>query len=174
MSTLKEHSLDSFLDEIRELKESMEKVLPSYTNLLKDLSSLPKEFECRFWVSCLEALVEKVRVDYESFQAEAMKVDLLNKLMTLGMDMALMARGVQPVAPPPPVQIGVAISSSGRIRPDYFDNPNRGSGAIFVAYEEFMAIAHRLKEKLLKGAIVPTREEEIPRLVYSQALELRR
>jgi len=34
-----------------------------------------------------------------------------------------------------------------------------------------MATIQKLKEKLLKGSIVPTSEGEIPRLVYSLALK---
>lgn len=75
------------------------------------------------------------------------------------------------MAPPPPLRLGVTISSSGKIEPDWLDNPDREPGAIFVTYEEFMAIAQKLKEKLLKGTIVLTSEDEIPRLVYNLALK---
>jgi hypothetical protein len=40
-----------------------------------------------------------------------------------------------------------------------------------VKYEEFMAITQKLKEKLLKATIVPTNEDEIPRLIYGLAVE---
>jgi hypothetical protein len=79
---------------------------------------------------------------------------------------------MQPVAPPPSPQLGVTISSSGKIKPDWRDNPYREPKEIFVTYDEFMAIARRLKNKLLKGTIVPTSEAEIPKLLYSLALEL--
>jgi len=83
----------------------------------------------------------------------------------------LKAGGMQPVALPSPLQLGVTISSSGKIGPDWLDNPDREPGAIFVTYKEFMAIARRLKEKLLKGEIEPTSEEEIPRLMHSLVLK---
>jgi hypothetical protein len=38
-----------------------------------------------------------------------------------------------------------------------------------VTYEEFMAIAQRLEDKLLRGTIVPSSEDEIPRLIYGEA-----
>jgi hypothetical protein len=168
MSSQRERSLDSFLDETRELKERMKQALPSYIASLKELSFLPQEFERRFWASRLEALRETVRADYESFQGEAQKVDFLGKFMTLGIGVVLKAWGMQPIAPPLSPQLGIAISLSGKITPDWLDNPNREPGALFVAYEEFMTIANRLKEKVLKGAIVPGSEAEIPRLIYRE------
>ena len=171
MSSQREHSLDSFLNETRELKERMKQALSSYIASLKEVSPLPEEFERRFWASRVEALLQTVKTDYENFQAKAQQVDFLGKFMTLGIDVVLKAGGMQPVALPSPLQLGVIISSSAKIGADWLDNPNREPGAIFVTYEEFMAVARRLKEKLLKGAIEPTSEEEIPRLVYSFALK---
>jgi len=171
MSSQREHSLDKFLDETRNLKERMRQALPSYTALLKEVSSLPQEFERRFWASRVEALVETVQRDYESFQAEARKVDFLGKFMTVGIDVVLKAGGMQPIAPPSSLELGITISSSGEIRPDWLDNPDREPGAIFLTYEQFMATIQKLKEKLLNGAIEPTGEGDIPRLVYSLALK---
>ena len=51
------------------------------------------------------------------------------------------------------------------------DDPNRQPDAVLVTYEEFAAIAQRLKDKLLKGTIVPTSEDEIPELIHNLALE---
>jgi len=166
MSSQREHSLDSFLGETRDLKERMRQLLHSYIALLKEVSSLPEEFERRFWASRVEALLQTVRVDYENFQAKAQTVDFMGKFMAVGMDAVLKAGGREPIGLPPPLQLGVTISSSGKIGPDWQDNPYREPGAIFVTYEELMAIARRLKDELLKGTIVPTSEEEIPKLVY--------
>jgi len=170
MSSQRERSLDNLLNETRELKERIMQTLPSYIASLKELSSLPQEFERRFWASRLDALLETVRADYESFQAEARKVDFLGKFMTMGIDVVLKAGGMQPIAPPPAPQLGVTISSSRKIRPDWLDNPDREPAAIFLTYEQFMATIQKLKEKLLNGSTVPTSEEEIPRLIYSEAL----
>lgn len=169
MFSQRERSLDNLLGETRELKERIKQVLPSYTASLKELSSLPEEFERRFWASRVEALLQMVRADYQSFQAKAQTVDFLGKFMTLGMDIALKAGGMEPIAPPPPTQLGISVSPSGKIAPDWIDNPNREPGAIFVTYEEFVAIAQRLEDKLLKGTIVPSSEDEIPRLIYGEA-----
>jgi len=147
----------------------MKQVLPSHIALLKELSSLPQEFERRFWASRLEALLETVRADYENFQAQAQKVDFLGKFMTVGIDVVLKAGGMQPIEPPAPPQLGVTISSTGKIRPDWLDNPDREPGAIFLTYEQFMATTQELKQKLLEGEIVPASEAEIPRLIYREA-----
>jgi hypothetical protein len=169
MSNQRERSLDNLLGETRELKERIKQVLPSYTASLRELSSLPEEFERRFWASRVESLLQMGKADYENFRAKAQKADLLGKFMTLGIGMVLKARGMEPIAPPPPTQLGIAVSPSGKIAPDWIDNPNREPGAIFVTYEEFVAIAQRLEDKLLKGTIVPSSEDEIPRLIYGEA-----
>jgi hypothetical protein len=149
----------------------MEQVLPSYLAGLERLSQLPEEFSHRFWASCLEALLAKVRSDYQKWQVQAQKVDFLAKFMTLGVDVALKAGGREPIAPPSFPQLGVSISSSGKIEPDWIGNPHREPKAIFVTYDEFMAIAQRVKDELLKGTIVPTSEDEIPKLIYNIAFK---
>ncbi len=164
-----EHTLDSFLGEIRELKDRTKEVLPSYIASLKELSSLPKEFEGHFWASRVEALLQMIKADYENFQAKAQKVDLLGKFMTLGIDMVLKAGRMEPIPPPERLQLGISVSSSGKIQPDWTDNPNREPEAIFLTYEHFMAIAEGLKHKLLKGAIVPSSENEIAELMFREA-----
>ena len=169
MSSQNEHGLGDILCVVGQLKERIKAILPSYTASLKELSQLPDEFERRFWASRVEALLQMVKADYENFRAKAQEVDFLAKFMTVGIDIVLKAGGMQPIAPPPPPQLGVTISSSGNIEPDWLDNPNREPGAIFVIYEEFMAIAQKLKDELLRGTIVPTSEDEIPTLVYNLA-----
>ena len=169
MFSQREHSLDNLLGETRELKERIKEVLPSYTASLRELSSLPEEFERRFWASRVEALLQIVKADYENFRAKAQKVDFLGKFMTLGIDIALKEGGTEPIAPPPPTQLGISVSPSGKIAPDWVDNPYIEPEAIFVTYEEFMAIAQRLEDKLLRGTIVPSSEDEIPRLIYGEA-----
>jgi hypothetical protein len=144
----------------------MEQVLPSYLAGLERLSQLPEEFSHRFWASCLEALLAKVKSDYQKWQAQAQKADLLGKFMTLGVDVILKAGGMEPIAPPPSTRIGISISPSGKIEPALFDDPNRQPKVILITFEEFEAIAQRLKGEILKGAIVPTSEDEIPKLVY--------
>lgn len=171
MSNQRVHSLDNLLDEIRELKERMKGILPSYTALLKETSQLPEGFEYRFWASRVEALLEKVKADYQKYQAQAQKVDLWGKSVTLMVDIVLKAGGKEPMPLPNSLWTGVSIHPSGKIEPALMDDPNRLPDAILVTYEEFLAIAQRLKDKLLKGAIVPTSEDEIPKLIYGLAAE---
>jgi len=171
MSSQRERSLNSFVNETRELKEKVRQVIPSYIALFKEVSALPEEFERHFWVSGVEALLQTVRADYDSFQAQAQKADFIGKFMTVGIDIVLKAGGMQPIAPPSLPKLGVTIPPSGKIEPDWEGNPYREPGAIFATYEEFMAITQKLKDKLLKGTIEPTSEEEIPKLVHSLALK---
>jgi len=169
MSNQREQSFHDFPREVRELKGRMEQVLPSYLAGLERLSQLPDEFSRRFWASHVEALLQTVKTDYENFQAKAQQVDFLGKFMTMGIDVVLKAGGREPIALPSLPQLGVSISPSGKIEPDWQGNPYKEPGAIFVTYDEFKAISRRLKDKLLKGTIVPTSDEEIPRLMYSEA-----
>ena len=73
---------------------------------------------------------------------------------------------MEPIAPPPSVRIGISISPLGKIEPALFDGPNRQPGVILITLEEFEKIAQRLKGEVLKGTIVPTSEDEIPKLIY--------
>ena len=171
MSNQREWSLNNFLGEMRELKERMEKAFPSYLASLKRTSQLPVEFDRRWWASRVEALLEKVRSDYHIYQARAKEADFLGKFMTLGVDIVLKAGGMEPIALPASLQVGVSISLLGKVEPALFDDPNKQPDTILVVFEEFEAIAHRLKGELLKGTIVPMSEDEIPKLVYGLAAE---
>ena len=171
MSNQREWSLNKFLGELRKLKERMEKVFPSYLASLEKVPQLPVEFEHRWWSSRVEALLEKVRADYQKYQTQAQKVDFLGKLMTLGIDVALKAGGMQPVALPPSPRIGISMSPSGKIEPALIDDLNRQPDAVFITFEKFEAIAQRLKGEILKGKVAPKSEDEIPRLAYGLAAE---
>ena len=170
MSNQRVHSLDDLLNEVRQLKEKIKAILPSYTALLKEVPQLPEGFEYRFWASCVEALLEKIKADYQKYHAQAQKVDLMGKLMTMGMNIALKTGGMEPVPPPSSLRVGLSIHPSGKIEPTLMDDPNR-QGAILVTYEEFTAIAQRLKDELLKGTPVPRSEDEIPGLIHTLALK---
>ncbi len=169
MFNQREHSLDDLLNEVHQLRERIKAVLPSYTAYMKALSQLPDEFQCRFWASCVETLLEKVRADYQAYQARAQKVDLMGKLMTMGTNIALKASGMEPMRPPNSLQVGLSIHPSGKIVPTIIDDPNRQPDAIVVTYDRFVVIVQRLKGELLKGTIMPTAEDEIPKLVCNLA-----
>ena len=88
-----------------------------------------------------------------------------------GIDIALKAGGMQPVAFPPSPHIGISISPLGKIEPALLDDPHKLPDVILVTFEEFEAIAQRFKVELLKGTIVPTGEDEIPGLIRDLALK---
>lgn len=169
MSKQKERSLNDLLSEVRQLKERIKAILPSYTALLREMRHLPQQFKGIFWASCVEALLEKVRADYQAYQARAQKADLWGKFMTVGVDIILKAGGMEPVPLPNSLRLGVSISPSGKIVPTLMDDPNRQPDAVIVTYEEFVAVAQRLKDELLKGTLVLSSEDEIPRLIHSFA-----
>jgi len=79
-------------------------------------------------------------------------------------------RRVGQTSPPSP-RIGIAISPLDKIEPALLDDPHKPPNVILVTFEEFEAIAQRLKAELLKGTIVPTGEGEIPRLIRDLALK---
>jgi len=153
------------------LKERIERIFPSYLASLEKTSQLPGEFERRWWASRVEALLEKVKTGYQKYQARAKEADFVGKFMTLGIDAVLKAGGMQPVTLPASLQVGISISPSGKIEPAIFDDPNRQPDTILVNFEEFEAIALRLKDELLKGTIMSTREDEMPKLVYGLVAE---
>jgi len=171
MSSQREWSLNNFLGEVRELKVRMEKAFPSYLASLEKTSRLPIEFERRWWASRVEALLVKVKTDYQKYQTRAREGDLLGKFMILGADMILKAGGMEPVKLPAPFQVGISIYPAAKIEPALFDDPNRQPDAIFVTFDQFEVIAQRLKGKLLKGTVMPANEGEIPRLVYGLTAE---
>jgi len=163
--------LNNLLGEVHELKDRMEKVFPSYLASLEKTSRLPIEFDRRWWSSRVEALLVKVKTDYQKYQAQAQKADFLGKFMTLAADVALKAGGMEPIAPPASLQVGISISPSGKIQPALIDDPYRRPDVILITFKEFEAIVHRLKSELLKGVIVPVSEDEIPKLIYGLAAE---
>jgi hypothetical protein len=172
MSNQRERSFHDFPREVHELKGRMEQVLPSYVAGLKRLSQLPEEFNHRFWASRLEALLAKVKSDYQKWQAQAQKADLLGKFMTLGVDVALKAGGMEPIPLPPSTRLGIAILPSGKIEPTVFDEHLPRQNAILVSIDRFEAVVRGLEDEIMKGEMLPESEEGLPRLVYSLALKL--
>jgi len=58
---------------------------------------------------------------------------------------------------------------SSKIKTALMDDSNRPPDAVLIIYEEFAVITQRLKDRLLKGTIVPTSEKEIPEFMYIEA-----
>ena len=108
----------------------------------------------------------QIKSNYQNWQAEAPKADLLAKFMTMAMDIALKAGKMEPIALPPSPKVGISISPSGKIEPALLNNQYRQPGVIIITFEEFEAIAQRLKSEMLKGTVVPKSEDEIPKLIY--------
>ncbi len=55
------------------------------------------------------------------------------------------------------------------LEPAVIDDPNKQPDIILITFDKFEAIAQKLKDELLRGTIVPSSEDEISRLMYSEA-----
>jgi len=170
MSNQREWSLHDLPGEVRELKDRMEHLLPSYLAGLERLCQLPEEFNRRFWVSCLEALLAKVKTNYQKYQTQAQSADFMAKFATLTMDIALKAGGMEPVVPPESPRVGISLSPTGTIEPDLLNYPQRRPDAILLTLERFETVAQRLGGEIMKGTVVPENEGEIGKLIYDLAL----
>lgn len=174
MSGQIENKLDTLLDEICQLKDRMQVILPSYVALLEEISRLPEEFERRCWVSCVEAQLEKLKTGYPEYQAQVLEANLKLMMMVQFMNLAAKMGGMEPEPLTKIIQAGVSIRPSGAMALAPVGDPNKWPDAVIVAYEEFMAIVKRLEDELLKGTIVPASEEEIPKLIYRYVSSKRR
>lgn len=170
MSSQREWSLNNLLRQLRELRETLPELRMPYTTALERVAQMPVEFERRWWSSRVDMLVQKLKVDYQKHQAQAGKVDLLTQFMTVAVDSVLKAGGMEPVPLPDSLRVGISISVLGKIEPALLDDSSPREGGVLVKFEEFEAIAQRLKEEILKGKIMPESEEEIPKLIHDYAL----
>ena len=57
------------------------------------------------------------------------------------------------------LKLSATVSCRCRYQPDI----------ILITFDKFEAIAQKLKDELLRGTIVPSSEDEISRLMYSEA-----
>jgi len=147
----------------------MEQLTPPYRAALERVAQMPVEFDRRWWSSRVDVLIEKVKVGYQNYQAQAQQADLYAKFMTAAIDIALRAGRMEPVPPPDSLRAGISISLSGTIEPALLGDPSRREGVVLLKFEEFEAIARRLKKEILKGTVVPKNEVEIPGLIFTLA-----
>jgi len=171
MSTQKEQRLDNFPSEVRELRDKMEGLLPDYVAALAKLCRMPEEFKRRFWVSHVQALVQKVEADYKNYEFETLKANLLGKMTETMVNFAWQAIKQQPMAHTSPLQACLSLYPTGRIQPGLLGDFSKQYGAILISVEKFEAIAQRLEDEIMRGEILPESEDEIPRLIYQVALE---
>jgi len=171
MSTQREQSLDNFLSVVHELRGQMESLFPAYLAGLHRLCQMPDEFEHRFWTSQVEALLQKVKADYENYQLEAQKANLFGKMAETMINITLLATRQQPMPHPIPLRTCISISASGRIEPALLDDSYRQPGAVFLIIDKFETIARRLEDEIMTGKVLPRSEEQIPKLMYDLALK---
>ena len=166
MSSQRGQSLNNLLDELRELKQRMKQLLPQYTTALERVAQMPTEFERRWWLWYVETLLQRTKSDYRKYQDRTRQVEYSGDYF-----MPVMAAffGVSGRGPTPPPRFGISISVSGKIEPARLDRPTSEKGDVFLALEEFEAICQRLKEEIIKGAVMPAGENEIPKLLLTLA-----
>lgn len=171
MSAQREKNLPDFPAEMREVRVKMEGLLPGYVTALRRVCQIPQEFERRFWVSRVEALVLKVKTDYKKYTSQAMMANLFGKGFEAMANLTLQAIRQPPVAPITPLQTCISIHPSGRIEPALFDSSSAQQDVILLRLEKFEEISRRLEDEIMEGKVVPQSEEEIPELIHRLALE---
>lgn len=169
MSDQREWSLDRLLSELHELKERLGQLIPQEEAALDRVTLMPVEFNRRWWSSRVDVLVQKIKGDYEKYQAQAQEAALYAKFMTVMADIALETGGMEPLPPPDSLKIGISISASGKIEPTWLDDPARQSNMLYITFEHFEETGQRLKRKIRNGRIIPKNEEEIPHLIFALA-----
>lgn len=163
--------MDKLLSEVRELRERMEELFPPYIASLQRLSQMPVEFHRRYWAAKIDSLVDKVKVEYDRYQAEIDRANLFGRLMTPLRDAALRAGRMEPIPPPTPMEGCISISGSGKIELTLRDAPLSQTDAVLLTFEEFRGVALKLRQMVMEGTVAPKGEDEIPRLIHGLVLK---
>jgi hypothetical protein len=137
------------------LREEVDSLFPGYVALLHKLSQMPDEFERRFWVPHVEAVLEKTRIDYRNYESQALKANLFGKMAETIVNFGWAATGQRPMAHVTPLQTCISISPSGRIEPALFGDPNRRQGNILLSMDGFERVAQKLKDEIMSGKVIP-------------------
>jgi len=164
-------SLDKLPGEVRNLRERMETLFPQYIASLQRLSQMPVESEGRHWASEIDSLVDRMKTKHDRYQAEVDRANLLGRLTTPLRDAFLRMGGMQPVPPAAPLENCISISSSGKMEPTLRDAIPSQPDRVLVTFEEFLTLALKLRQMVIKGDIKMRSEEEIPILLRGLALE---
>jgi hypothetical protein len=152
------------------LREEVDSLVAGYVALLQKLSQVPEEFEHRFWVPHIEAMLEKARIDYRNYESQALKANLLGKITETMVNLVAQATGQRPMAHVTPLQTCISVSPSGKIEPALFGDQGGKQGNILLSMDGFERIAQKLKEEIMSGKVIPESKHEIPKLMYDLAL----
>ena len=170
MSTQGGCRLEDLLAELLKLRGKLEEILPSHTAALNRLPRIPVEFDRRYWVSRVDLLLGKIKGEYERYQAEVNRANLVGRFMTVAIDAAMKMGGLGPMPAQPPMEACIAISSSGEVKLSLRDAHAGPSGAVLLTFQEFEKLALRLKDNILKGLATPNSDDEIPKMIRDLAL----
>lgn len=169
MFNQREKNLYNLLIELRGLKENFERHIPLYTASLDSAALMPVEFGRRCWAYRVDALTQRVKIDYEKYQVRVTQANLLGKAITPLRDGLLKTFGMEPAPPPDSLRPGVSISAPGRIEPTLLDNLSKRTGVLYLTFEEFETTAQRLKGEILRGVVRLKNEQDIPGLIFKFA-----
>jgi hypothetical protein len=148
----------------------MESLLPGYVAALRKLCQMPEEFEHRFWVSHVEALLYKVKSQYENYHFQAQKANLFGKMAETMVNLAWQATEQRPIPYSTPLQTCISISPLGKIEPALFGDPSRRQGNILLSMDRFERVAQNLNDEIMSGKVILESEDEIPKMMYDRAL----
>lgn len=111
-----------------------------------------------------------MKLDYQNYQAQARVANLFGTLTVVAVDIALKAAGVEPIPPPPTPQICISISETGKIGPALMSDSFTQADVVLISFEEFEKLTLMLKDEILKGKIILSGAEEIPKLIRDLVL----
>lgn len=162
----RELSLEDIGQQLPELRDKLEKVLPSYVASLERVSEMPVEFGRRWRTSWVEEHLEKVRQSYQQLVNQGMMAGLFGGIVSNLMSMVTRQPSVT-LNQAPSWPFAISVLPSGEARPTLKSIPQQAE-VITVSFEEFEQAALRLKDNVLSGEPVPEDEAEVQRLIYDR------
>lgn len=170
MSTQRECSCKGLLEGLPDLRNRLERILPAFIGVVKELSTRPQEFDRRVWLSWVDSLVDMVWADYQRWQGARQRVQFLCQFTTLAVGLALKAAGQQPVAPGPSPLVVIAIFSDGQVRACLSGDFASRADVVELTWEKFASLASQVKEGIRRGQFRLEKETQVGPLIRQLAL----
>ena len=133
------------MTETAELRTELEMLIPLYTAALTGLSGKIEEFDNRGCASWIDGLVERVRLEYQRWEAAGQRADIVTMLFTAAANLALMAGRYQPLPQTATPVVAVAILPGREIRPALPSEFAGRKDVPLLTWKEFEAAAGKLK-----------------------------
>lgn len=162
----KEFSLDDIVRELPALRERMGKVVPAYVTSLERLSAVPLEFERRCATQWIDALLDRVRQDYQDTLSRCQAVGAFGDVMVRTMAAMTQQPAEMSLRESVSSWLCIGIWPSGQIKPVLREDSLRQAGVTVIRLPEFEQAVLRLKGEVLSGKVVPKSADEIPRFIH--------